>query len=234
MARGQRDRADHLLSLAARHEPVWSLEVRGLFAALPFADPGAEARQAIETELRDWDAGSVRPSIAIPLVFHDGIHPHLRGFLLGLLRARAGDASGVIEEAEALGELPVPPATEALIERLVRTLDAEALRLQGKPAEALAVLERLKTDVWFQLAVGSPFYAGTYDRFLRAELLVEAGRIDEAMGWWEAMAQRSPYELVFLAEAERRQAAELSRRGNTEAARRHEARANALWTGNTT
>jgi DNA-binding SARP family transcriptional activator len=233
MARGRRSQAEHLLRLAGRHQPAWALEVRALFATLPFAPAAPDARDRLERELRDWDADAEPGAVALPLAFHDGLHPHLRGFLLGLCRARAGDPAGVATEAEALGELAVPPGAEALVERLVRTLDAEALRLQGRPAEALAALERLRTDVWFQYAVGSPFFAGPMERFLRADLLAEAGRVDEALGWWDTIAQRSPYELVFLAASERRQADVLARRGRLEAARAHEARAAALWTGET-
>lgn len=234
LARGRRAQADDLLHAAARHQPAWALEVRGLFAALPFDGSDAGERAAVEAELRAWDAEAVKPSVAIPLIFHDGLHGHLRAFLLGLLRARDGDATGAVAEAELLAELPVPPGGEALVEHLTRTLDATVLRLQQRPAEALARLERLRTDVWFQYAVGSPFHAGTLERFLRAELLAVLGRTEEALGWWESIAQRSPYELVFLAESERRQAGILAARGQLEAARRHAARAAALHCEETT
>ncbi len=229
MARGRRALAFERLRIAARHEPAWALEVRGLFAALPFGVVPPDERRAVERELLDWDPSDARPGVLVPLVFHDGLHPHLRLFLLGLLRVRATDPSGVMQAASGLSELAVPQGAEAVIEQLSRTLDAEALRLQGRNADALAALERLRTDVWFQLAVGSPFFAGTYQRVLRAELLADAGRIDEALGWFSTVAERSPYELLFLARAERRQAELLARRGQLDAARRHEARALAIW-----
>jgi hypothetical protein len=231
MARGRRAQADHLLLVASRHAPEWSMEVRALFAALPFGDVPPGTRAALEAELRGWNPDSPRGAMSLPLALHDGLHRHLRGFLLGLLRARAGDASGVAAEAEGLAELSVPTGAGPLIDRLTRTLDAEALWLRGRPADALARLERPGPSVWFQHAVASPFYAGTYERFLRADLLAELGRVEEALAWWQTVAQRSPFELVFLAEAERRQARVLERRGRLEAARRHRARAEALWTG---
>jgi serine/threonine-protein kinase len=229
MARGRRALAAERLRSAARHEPAWALEVRGLFAALPFGVLPPEERRAVERELLDWDAASTRPAIAVPLVFHDGLHAHLRLFLLGLLRVRAADPSGVMEAASSLSELPVPAGALTQIEQLSRTLDAEALRLQGRNADALAALERASGEVWFQYAVGSPFFAGTYQRLLRAELLADAGRIDEALGWLRTVAERSPYELLFLARAERRQAELLARTGQLESARKHEARAQAIW-----
>lgn len=204
MARGRSAEALDRLRLAARHEPAWALEVRALFAALPVGGLDRVEREAVETELAGWDAATARPASAVPLVFHDGLHPHLRVYLLGLLAARREVPARVVESAESLSELPVPTGAEVFIEHLARTLDAEALRLQGRPAEALAALERLRTNVWFQYAVGSPFFAGTYQRFLRAELLAQVGRYDEARGWWQTIAQRSPYELILATAAAER------------------------------
>jgi Tfp pilus assembly protein PilF len=204
LALGKADQAVDRLRQAADHDPAWSIEVRGLVAALPFAAVSPEERDRVTEELDRWDPSVVRPAVAVPLVFHDGLHHHLRQYLLGLLAARRRELPAVRLAADSLSELPVPAGAEVLAEQLARTLDAEALRLEGRPDQALAALERIKTDVWFQYAVGSPFYAGTYQRFLRADLLAGVGRQDEAVRWWETMAQRSPYELVFAAEARRR------------------------------
>jgi tetratricopeptide (TPR) repeat protein len=122
-------------------------------------------------------------------------------YLLGLLAARRGDVAEVQRRGAELSEMSVPHGAEVLAEQLARTLDAESYRLLGRPADALAALERLQTDVWFQFAVASPFYAGSYHRFLRAELLAELGRPEEAVRWWRSMAQRSPYEVIFQKEA---------------------------------
>lgn len=197
LALGRDDAVTARLATASRLEPVWGLELRAYFAALPFADTGKEARDQLEAELQSWNADGLPASIAPPFVFHDGLHPHLRSYLLGLLAARRKDAAAVRLAAETLSELAVPAGAEAMTEQLGRTLDALAWRLEGRPGDALAALERLKTDVWFQYAVGSPFFAGTYQRFLRAELLEQVGRVDEAIRWWETIAQRSPFELAF-------------------------------------
>lgn len=195
------------LRLARRHEPAWGLEILGLWAAAPFDLMDPPERTAIEADLAAWDADQVQAGIAMPFFFHDGLHGHFRLYLLGLLAARRADPGGARIHAEGLSERPVIPGSEILVEQLVRTLDAAILRAEDRWAEALAVLERLQHDVWFQFAVGSPFFAGGMTRFLRADLLETAGRTAEAIGWWETMAQRSPYELVFATAARDRAAA---------------------------
>ncbi len=196
--------AAELLRAAARHEPAWSLETRALFAALPFGPVDETERTAVTEALLVWDPATAKPSVAVPLVFHDGLHAHFRVYLLGLLAARRKDQPELQRRGDELSELSVPHGAEVLAEQLIRTLDAEALRLRGRPADALAALERLQADVWFQFAVASPFYAGTYHRFLRADLLAEVGRTAEAVQWWRTIAERSPYEVVFAKEAARR------------------------------
>ena len=59
-----------------------------------------------------------------------------------------------------------------LVGRVKAGVSAEQANAEIKAiAGALAVLEQGQHDVWFQYAVASPFYAGTFERFLRAEAL---------------------------------------------------------------
>jgi hypothetical protein len=53
-------------------------------------------------------------------------------------------------------------------------------------------LERSRPRLWFQLTVASPFFSLASRRFLQAELLREAGRFDEAAGWYGSIAERTP------------------------------------------
>lgn len=204
LAAGRIDNALERVHLAARHEPAWALEVEGLFAALPVSGLPGPHPARVEATLDAWDPTRVRPGVAVPLVFHDGLHGHLRLFLLGLLAVRRGATARTAELAGELAELPVPAGHEAIVEHFVRCLDAEVLRANGRPAEALAALERLRTGVWFQYAVGSPFFAGVLERFLRAELLASLGRAAEARQWYATIAQRSPYELILARPARER------------------------------
>jgi hypothetical protein len=231
LARGGLVEAFDRVREADRLDPNWALEVRGLFASLPFLPIEPALRREVRKALRAWNPTDARPSFAAPLVLHNDLHPHLRQYLIGLLSLRLGDADDARDAGEALEELPVPPASAPLVAHLLRTLHADRLRSAGAVQEALAVLEMPTADVWFQLVVASPFFAGTYERFLRAELLAEAGRPVEALAWWDAIAQRSPFELPFKAPALERQAALWRDLGDSARGDRCADRARVLWGG---
>ena len=178
-------------------DTAWGLELRALLAALPFV-PWPEAWIAeSRTALEAWDAETAPPNVGLPLAFHNGLHPHLKAYLLGLLAARMGDLPALAEAGESLAELPVPEEAGILVERLERSLRAELLVLRNEPARALMELTGAPTDVWFQYAVASPFYGGAFERWRRATLLEGLERRDEAQGWLGAIAERSPWELPF-------------------------------------
>src|SRR5689334_7919973 len=128
---------------------------------------------------------------------HDELHPAIRLYLLGLLDLRLGEPATAAERLEALAELE---AGRPLARNLTVELDAALTAARGRPAEALAKLERTRPELWFQLTVASPFLTLASQRYLRARLLEEVGRTEEAAGWRSAMAERSPYEMVWKAE----------------------------------
>jgi serine/threonine-protein kinase len=198
--RGRRSEALEYLREAARVDPDAALQVRGMLLATAMPPVSTDQLEAVREELLAWNVAAARePSLPFPI--HEGLHPHFRCYLLGLIEAALGQSAAPAERAEEMAELTVPAGAEALVERLARTLEAVHHRINGRPAEALRVLEGAETDVWFQLAIASPFYAGAYERLLRADLLVELGRPEEARGWLETIAQRSPFEAPFVAAA---------------------------------
>ena len=229
LARGGVVEAFDRIREADRLDPSWALEVRGLFASLPFLPIEPALRYEVRDALRAWDPSGIRPSFAAPLALHNELHPHLRQYLIGLLSLRLGDTDDAREASEALEELPVPPSSAPLVAHLVRTLQADRLRSAGAIPAALAVLEMPAADVWFQLVVASPFFAGAYERLLRGELLAEAGRPVEALAWWDAIAERSPFELPFRGPALEHQAAVWRDLGDSGRADRCTHRARVLW-----
>ena len=78
----------------------------------------------------------------------------------------------------------------------------------------------------YQRAAG----AGDLDAMrLAAGLLEEAGRLDEAIGWYGSIAERSSYELVYLAPAQLRLGQIYDERGDLEPAIYHYRRFRQLW-----
>lgn len=206
LGRGRRREAMEQVLTAAHHEPAFALEIQGhILASTAPGFPLAEVAAARDA-LAAWDPGTAA-RLAPPFDIHEQIHPHLRLYLLGALGAAVGDPVETARRAEELSELAIPAGTEVLLERLGRTLEALIHRAHGRPGEALQRLEGAESDVWFQLAVASPFYSGAHERFLRAELLCEVGRQREAIGWYRGIAEFSLYELPFLAPARLRLAA---------------------------
>jgi len=204
LAAGRREVADQELRLATSLDETWGLETRAMFAALPFLPlREAEVRSARDA-LAAWDPSRVPPSSFIIFAMHNGLHPAFRAYLLGLLELRLGDPASATARLE---ELYALDSQEGLVRSLVVELRARLARAEGKPAEGLALLERSRPELWFQLTVASPFFSLASQRFLRAELLEEVGRREEAAGWYGAIAERSPYELIYAAAARARVAA---------------------------
>jgi hypothetical protein len=181
------------LAAAERLDATWGIEMRGLFATLPFLPASETELRAVRDALERWTPVDSPPSQFLIFAMHQDLHPAIRIYLLGLLDLRLGDIAGAAAQLEALAELEAGP----LVRNLTVELDAALAWARGKPAEALARLERARPDLWFQLTVASPFFTLASQRWLRARLLEAVGREVEAEGWYRSMAERSPYELIY-------------------------------------
>jgi DNA-binding SARP family transcriptional activator len=190
------------LGYAEGLDRTWGLELRGLFATLPFVARTESELREIHGALERWDAGAVAPSTFLIFAMHNDLHPALRAYLLGLLEVRLGNLPGAAIRLAELGALE--PELTGLERSLDVELRATIARAEGRPDEALALLERSQPELWFQLTVASPFFSLASQRFLRAELLHEVGRTAEAVGWYASIAERSPYELIYAPPARSR------------------------------
>jgi serine/threonine-protein kinase len=199
LAAGDHDGMRAELEQAESLDRTWGLEMRALFATLPFV-PATEAElREVRDALERWDPAGASASALLIFAMHNDLHPAIRAYLLGLLELRLGDLTAAAVRLETLAELE---AAGPLVRNLTVELDAALAHARGRTAEALARLERARPELWFQLTVASPFFTLASQRFLRARLLQAVGRTREAAGWYGAIAERSPYELVY-AEAAR-------------------------------
>ncbi len=201
LARGRNADARGELLEAQAQDRAWGLELRALFAALPFGGATEEEIRQVREELEAWD-GTASPSSFLPFALHDDLHPAIRLWLLGLLDLRLGDSPSALERAARLSSLP--DDEWGLVRGMEGEIRAAVAGREGKPAEALALLDASRPRPWFQLTVASPFFTLAGRRWLQAELLEAAGRKEEAAGWYASMAERAPYEVVYAGEAARR------------------------------
>jgi tetratricopeptide (TPR) repeat protein len=202
LARGEIVTAWEELHAAQTLDATWGLEMRALFASLPFLAVPEAQLHAIREELTRWNPAETPASMFIIFAMHNDLHPAIRVYLLGLLSLRLDDKHGAIAHSRALTEME--DSESGLVPSLAVELRAAVARAEGRTGDALLMLERSRPQIWFQLTVASPFFSLASQRFLRAELLSEAGRKKEAAGWYASIAERSPYELVYAGPARRR------------------------------
>jgi hypothetical protein len=198
------DEAKLELARARPLQHAWTLEVQALFSVLPFLTPDRAEVENIRAELAAWDAESVPASHNLPFAIHNGLHPHLREYLLGLLAARIGDVPAARKNLAALEGLDVPLLSTASVANLEASLRAAIAWALGDHASSLHALESMRSEIWFQLTVGSPFLSQAFDRYMRGEALLALGRRTEAEGWFRSLSERSPIELIYRAPALRR------------------------------
>ncbi len=168
-----------------------ALEYRAWLAAFPFiALPKNEIRR-IHQALKDWDAGAIPPTDEPRhyLSVHNDLHPHLRVFLLGVTRRLLKDYDETEKYADQLAAMPVPESAGSFGHDLALSLRAQAALARKDSSDALALLEQFKSTVWHEHKWASGFFAQTYERFLRAELLNAQGLYDKAIGYYDSMTQ---------------------------------------------
>jgi DNA-binding SARP family transcriptional activator len=190
LARGRPEAALTALSAPEPCDITASLELRAVYQTLPFA-PGNRSRlSSLLTELEtSWPLGSA-------LSRHDTL---VGRYSVGLVALAAGDTALARRATAALSAATKSTLEEALAHSLAHSLLARLALHRGQLARGLALLERAQ---WERNPV--PTIAETNDRFLRAELLYQLGRDEEAAGWYRSIAERSSHELVYLAPAQYR------------------------------
>lgn len=227
------------LDRASSLDPVATAWARAYFAALPFLQvPGATLDSAARSL-----AAAPRAPTAAPLYLELAVEapaaPVIERYLAELLRlagpsvhpeARRAGAPGPAGSRErAACDVAGPASTEELCRDLRLGLSAEAARRAGRTADALLGLEALGMRVPYQFAGRSVFFARTRERFLRAQLLEEAGRLADAYTWYEAVPHGARFDYIFLAPTHLGRGRIRERLGDRAGAAAHYRRVLELW-----
>jgi tetratricopeptide (TPR) repeat protein len=227
LARGRWGEARAELAAAARFDPATALEYRALLSATSFLRLPRVELEELRAEVGRWNAAAL-PASAHKSAWsspHEGRHVELRAYLLGALSVRLGDSEAALRKATELerGE------GSAEARALAGSLRAQAARLGGEAAEALDLIEKAALQTWLEYPLASPFWSQAYERFLRAELLQELGRHEEALGWYATFEEHTVFDRVYHAPALLRSGEIYEEIGEREKARRHYERFAALW-----
>ncbi len=203
--------------------PLWSLMIRFTCAATPILDVPAEAvRQIRDVVGRQVIDGAVTDSRAAQLL------PALRLYRLGVLSARLGEADSAVAIANHMMRLPVPDGLDTVVLGMAQGVRSRAAWARGDVDRALLLADsaarvQIPADV-------IRIWDRSMENYVRAELLYQAGRYDEALPLWRnALDVGAVGEHVYGAVAQLRQAQIYDKQGNVAAAVKHYARFVQLW-----
>jgi DNA-binding SARP family transcriptional activator len=214
LATGRREAAAAAVSDVEALDPLRGGELRALFATMPFLEAGIPELEAARAAL-DRGEGSLAESFFLP--DHDGVRPLLRGYLRGLVSAGLGDAATAGSRAKELERSAGPRSDPYLPRDLARGIRAEVHRRAGRTATALAALDSIREPEHYELVLPSPFHPRVRERYLRARLLEDAGRLEEARAVYASTGNRSLYDLPYRAPVLRQLAGLLERGGDARA-----------------
>jgi serine/threonine-protein kinase len=233
LARGKLDSARLEVQRTAAADSVRALEYGTLLEVAPFLAP---QRRALETARRALERLDVAPVSALPMVYynaHDGVHPILRDYLLGVISARLGDLGAADRYARALAQRTGPPTAVGLPRDLGLEVRAEVALAQGAPAIALSLLRQRGGQSWYEYHMASPFFSGARARYLRAGLEAAEAKdpaaMREAIRLFSSFDAYSAYDLIYAGPARRQRGALYERLGDRAAAAADYGRFVELW-----
>ena len=219
VAQGKWAAARDELAAIRRLDPPVALESAAYLSLVPFLPKDRTQQERLKAGLEDFDPDV--PASGNPTKWfnvHDGLHHILKTYLYGMLSAQLGDEAAAERSAAQLAAIEAPRNAGTMATDFALSIRAEMLRRAGAVEEALAELERIRLENWNAMMIASPFLSETYERFMRAELLLEVGRLEEALSWYENLFGSSVYEVAFRPIADLRRGQILERLGRAEEA----------------
>ena len=208
------------LDSAARLDPGTALEHRVYYGLTYFLKLPRGELVALRDSLERWNPATASRAEDGLAAMHRPVHSYLRTYLLGMLSARLGHDRTALQYAAQLerADTSTPPGAFAMDQ--AKVVRAEVAWRGGRAEEALARLEQAgfwTTHSGLDLSGDSPFYTHIHERFARAELLYELGRLDEAARWYRSFT----YEFLYQAPSHYRLAQIYRARGDQRVAIQH-------------
>ena len=216
LGQGKITEALALLDTCSTSNHSLAVEARSRLAALSFLPVDLQAIEGIRSELATWN-GEAHPSEApLDSAVHGSAHPYLKLHRLGLIALRLHDtasAAGIVTQLDEMAKQEPSVETAKL---LAASLRAHLAAARGRTREALTLLEGISGA-----RIASATSLEAYDRLLRARLLEQSGRDEEALGFYSQIGARSPFELTLTWQAELGMARIHEKRGNPAVAARY-------------
>ena len=201
LGRGRWSAAVDELGRAQAIIPEIGISYRAYFRTAPFLVMPAESLAAERVNLnRITPSGPEVPTDAsIHFTIHRGLFPHYRHYLQGLYAALLDDAAAGERAAVALEGLPGTDDQRKLARNLALGIRAELAVRHGDPNEAIRLLEQQDLRIPYFFRITSPFYGSVRERYRRAQLLEETGRLEEARTWYSTVDAQANIDTPFLA-----------------------------------
>ena len=229
LARGRWGAARADLTAMGSFEPAAATEYGALLSVAPFLPLDRDALLALRSALAGWDAAPTPPTSNSVFAVHDGLHPQLRHYLLGLVSARLGDTVMALRFADSLAAASLDSTRTMLARNLARAVRARVIHQRGDAAAALAELGQPWLDPRTQATHRSSIFSQVADRYLRAELLREAGRFVEAIDGYAAVGDYSLDGLMYAGPSHLRRAEIYLKLGDRAKATTHLRRFIDMW-----
>ena len=229
LARGRWSAARADLTAMGALEPAAATEYGALMSVLPFLPIDREGLGALRSALASWNATPTPPSSNSVFAMHDGMHGPLRYYLLGVVNERLADTAAALRYADSLVSVPMDSAKAGLARNLARGIRARVMRRRGDPAAALTELGQPWLDPRTHSSHRSSIFAQVAERYLRAELLRESGRLAEAIDAYGSVGDYSVDGLMYSGPSHLARAEVHMQMGNRAKAGEHYRRFIAMW-----
>jgi len=208
VGRGRVREARAEIEKIAAYDSLTATEAKALLSLVPLVPSDRQSLQGLRAEVEALDPSLVVPSGNPSFYFNvvEDRHEIIRLYLAGALAARLGDASTARAYAEELERAEPPKEGGTVTSDLAAGLRAHAARAEGNSEIAIEAMEEIRTDIFYQMPLTSPYDAQVLERYTRGVLLQELGRYDEALGWLAHLGEVNTAELAFEPAAALRQA----------------------------